>query len=230
MSTVDRPGIQAPLPLVDGERMTHAEFRRRDALLPEGKWAELIGGIVHMVFGAHFEHATSDSALGAWLYVYTQSTPGVLSATNLSTVLGDDTEVQPDQQLLIPEALGGRSRLVGGKVIGPPELVVEVSQSTRSKDLGPKKAQYEKAGVAEYLFIGLGPDEARWFALADGRYEAIAPEADGSLRSRAFPGLWLDPKALLAGDGAAMFAALGRGLASPEHARFVAELAGRGGR
>ena len=52
-------------------------------------------------------------------------------------------------------------------------------------------------------------------------------DEDGTLRSRAFPGLWLDPAALLAGDIAAVLATLERGLASPEHAAFVAELAGR---
>ncbi len=227
MSTIDRPEIEAPPSFVDGERMTHAEFRRRSESLGDGKYAELIRGIVHMVFGAHFEHGCSDFALSGWLFHYMRVTPGVVGATNISTVLSDDTEVQPDQQLFIPEALGGRSRLVGGLVVGPPELVVEVSDSTRSRDLGSKKAEYEKAGVPEYLFVGIGPDEVRWFAQVEGRYVLIAPEADGVLRSRVFPGLWLDPKALLTGDAGAVIGALERGLASAEHARFAAELAAR---
>ncbi len=227
MSTIRHPETQAPPPFVDGERMDQAEFRRRSEAMPEGKFAELIAGVVHMVFGAHFEHATSDSDLSGWLYNYRVATPGVRVATNLSTILGDHTEVQPDQQLLIPEALGGRSRLVGGKVVGPPELVVEVSDSTRLKDLGPKRSEYEKAGVPEYLFFGIEPAEVRWFALAEGRYEAVVPGADGLIRSRVFPGLWLDPKALIEGDAPGVIAALNRGLASPEHARFAAELAAR---
>ena len=43
-------------------------------------------------------------------------------------------------------------------------------------------------------------------------------------RSKVFPGLWLDPEALIRGDTAALQAALQRGLASPEHADFVARL------
>jgi hypothetical protein len=41
-----------------------------------------------------------------------------------------------------------------------------------------------------------------------------------------FPGLWLDPAALLADDGPALVAALERGLATAEHAAFIARLAG----
>jgi hypothetical protein len=39
-----------------------------------------------------------------------------------------------------------------------------------------------------------------------------------------FPGLWLDPAALLDGDASAQRAAMQRGVATPEHAAFVAQL------
>ena len=52
----------------------------------------------------------------------------------------------------------------------------------------------------------------------------IQPDDDGLHRSAAFPGLWLDPAALLAGDRGRIMAALDRGLATPEHADFVARL------
>jgi hypothetical protein len=44
----------------------------------------------------------------------------------------------------------------------------------------------------------------------------------GLVKSRIFPGLWLDPAALLQGDTKAVLAALRRGLDSPEHA-FVSD-------
>ena len=43
-------------------------------------------------------------------------------------------------------------------------------------------------------------------------------------RSEAFPGLWLDPAALLAGDLPRALAVLQQGIATPEHASFVASL------
>jgi len=60
--------------------------------------------------------------------------------------------------------------------------------------------------------------------LARGAYEALTPDTDSVLRSQVFPGRWLQPAALWPGDLAAMLAALQEGLASPEHAAFLARL------
>jgi hypothetical protein len=63
-----------------------------------------------------------------------------------------------------------------------------------------------------------------WFLLREDRYERLAPNAEGQYRSEIFPGLWLDPAALLRGDLAQVIAVLQQGLASPEHAEFVSRL------
>jgi hypothetical protein len=44
-------------------------------------------------------------------------------------------------------------------------------------------------------------------------------------RSTAFPGLWLDPQALLTGDRKRLREVVDLGCATPEHAAFVARLA-----
>jgi hypothetical protein len=44
------------------------------------------------------------------------------------------------------------------------------------------------------------------------------------LRSEVFPGLWLDPEALVRGDLARVLAVLQQGIASSEHTAFVARL------
>lgn len=230
MSTVDRPQPRVLPPLEDGQRLDQPTFHELYAATGEKKSFELIGGVVFMVLPAFEGHGGHDSIVGGWIFYYRRATPGLKGSTNVSTILGDDAEVQPDQQLRIAEHLGGRARVEGGYVVGPPELVVEISDSSRSKDLGPKKAAYEKAGVPEYLVVGVGPKEVRWFVLRDGAYQELAPAEDGTLRSEAFPGLWLDPKALFEEDLDGLIAALERGLASPEHTRFVAELAARAGR
>ena len=49
------------------------------------------------------------------------------------------------------------------------------------------------------------------------------------MRSRVFPGLWLNVTALLADDGAKLLATLEAGLSDPAHAAFVQELQARGG-
>jgi len=52
----------------------------------------------------------------------------------------------------------------------------------------------------------------------------MPPAADGILRSTVFPGLWLDPAALVRAEKATVKAILQHGLNSPEHADFVARL------
>jgi Uma2 family endonuclease len=230
MSTVDRPQARTLLPLEDGQRLDQPTFRERYAAMGEGKWFELIEGVVYMASPLFDGHGGGDYDVTGWLFHYQRFTPGVRGVANVSTILGDDSEVQPDLQLRIKENSGGRARVEDGYVVGAPELVVEIGKSSRSRDLGPKKADYEKAGVLEYLFVGIEPEEVRWFVRRDGHFVEMKPGEDGIYRSEVFPGLWLDPKALFEEDLNGLIAALERGLATPEHARFVAELAARAGR
>lgn len=54
-------------------------------------------------------------------------------------------------------------------------------------------------------------------------YREIEPGADGLLRSRVFPGLWLHPAALW-DVNKSIRAAVEQGIETPEHATFVARL------
>jgi len=49
---------------------------------------------------------------------------------------------------------------------------------------------------------------------------------NGVIRSRVFPGLWLDVRALLAGDEDKVSRVLEKGIKNAEHAAFVKRLAG----
>ncbi len=68
-----------------------------------------------------------------------------------------------------------------------------------------------------------------WFVLRDGAFVSLPMRPDGAYHSETFPGLWLDPAALIAADRDRIRTALAQGLASPEHAAFVAELRRRMG-
>ena len=132
--------------------------------------------------------------------------------------------------MLIRPELGGQTRREQGYLAGGPELVVEIARSSRKIDLGPKYRDYERAGVLEYLVVALDPDEIHWFVRRDDRLERLVPGPDGLHRSEVFPGLWLDPQALFAEDLDGLITTLDLGLATPEHAGFVARLAQAGRR
>ena len=78
--------------------------------------------------------------------------------------------------------------------------------------------------MREYVAWRVLNREIDWFVLRAGQYERLPLDANGLLRSEVFAGLWLDPAALLQGNLARVLAVVQHGLASPEHATFVARL------
>src|SRR5438552_11559429 len=134
---------------------------------------------------------------------------------------------QPDIHLWILPEYGGQARMQGLYACGAPELATEVSRSSTSYDLHQKKELFRSAGVQEYVTILLREREIRWHRLVGGKYELLPVSPEGILRSVIFPGLWLDVQPFLEGDVRRVLETLHRGLASPEHAAFVAELARR---
>jgi hypothetical protein len=78
--------------------------------------------------------------------------------------------------------------------------------------------------VREYIVWRTEDETVDWWILEEDEYRPLPAAADGTLRSKAFPGLWLDVPALLAGDGPKVMAKLQEGLQSAEHGAFVAEL------
>ncbi len=225
MSTTDRRTHTAPL--VDGQRLHRAEFHARYEAMPPETRAELIGGVVYiMASPLGYPHDITHATIIMWLGLYRIRTPGVQVADNATTALDDLGEPQPDALMRILPSRGGRTHDLGIYIGGGPELVVEVAASSRAIDLGAKRADYERAGVLEYLVVTLDPDDVCWHVRRDDRLVRVPPDPDGLYRSEAFPGLWLDPVALLADDGPALVAALEGGLATEGHAAFVARLAG----
>jgi Uma2 family endonuclease len=211
-------------PLATGDHLTRDEFLRRWLAQPEIKRAELIGGRVYMPSPVSGDHGIMDRWVGTWLGVYEAATPGVGGANNATSLMLEDAP-QPDLSLLIKPEYGGRSGTEGPYFRGPLEFVAEVSATTASNDLHDKYDLYQSAGVQEYLVVLLFEEEIRWHELVDGRYRVFPPDVDGLWRSRVFPGLWLDGKALLAGNLRQVLDRLQDGLRSAEHERFVAQLA-----
>jgi Uma2 family endonuclease len=226
MSTVDQPR-KAALPfLIAGQRLDQPTFHERYAAMPPETRAELVGGIVYMPSPLRLDHGVRDIQVSYWLSHYNRYSRGLHSANNATVKLDEFGEVQPDSMLFMPSEVGGRVTIdEGGYLNGAPELIVEIARSSRTFDLGPKKADYERTGVLEYLVIELDPDQVHWFIRRDDRFEDLASGPDGVYRSEAFPGLWLDPQALYAENLDRLIEVIEKGLATPEHAAFVARLA-----
>ena len=210
-------------PLNAGDRLSRAEFERRYQAHPEINRAELIEGVVHMPSPVHFTlHSQPHVDIITWLGLYRAATPGVIGGDNATVRLDYENVVQPDALLRLEPALGGRSQVTEDDYLaGPPELVVEIAASSASYDMHDKRRVYARNGVQEYLVAQAYEQRVDWFALREGVYAALQPDAEGVLRSEVFPGLWLLADAFWAGDLATMLAVLQQGLASAEHAAYV---------
>lgn len=224
MTSADRRTTPPTLPLlVNGDRMTQKEFHRRYEAYPDDVKFELIGGIVYVASPLRWPHGTYHLKLGMALELYAGATPGIEAGDNATTILGEESEPQPDLTLRIIQECGGRSIVNKQEYVeGPPELLAEVAYSTRAIDMHQKKDDYEQTGVLEYLVLCLEEEELYWFHFPSRRQ--IRPNRKGVYRSCVFPGLWIDRKALLAGDSLRLAAAVQQGTASREHAAFVKHL------
>ena len=131
----------------------------------------------------------------------------------------------PDCSVRILPEYGGQSDVEVDYGSGAPELAVEVALSNAARDLGPKLRLYRAAGVQEYITVLVKEQRLIWRRLAGGDWVTLEPGPDGMQRSIVFPGLWLDPAALLRKDVPGVLEVLQRGLALPEHREFVEKLA-----
>lgn len=213
-------------PLENGDRLSREEFERRYEAMPNLTKAELIEGVVHVPSPVRFRrHGRPHSHLVTWLGVYEAGTPGVESGDNSTARLDFHNVPQPDALLLIDPARGGQARISADDYVeDAPELAAEVAASSASIDLNAKLIVYQRNHVKEYVVWRVLDREVDWFVCRQGRFERLSPDATGLLRSEVFPGLWLDPAALVRGDLARVLAIVQEGVRSPEHAAFVARL------
>jgi Uma2 family endonuclease len=212
-------------PLRAGDRLSRDEFERRYEQMPRVHKAELIEGVVHMPSPVSAEeHGEPQFDFNGWLFVYRAYTPVVRGGDNSTLRLDLDNEPQPDGYLRLLAEYGGQARIVDGFVTGAPELIGEISASSVSYDLHDKLNAYRRNGVREYVVWRVWDRAVDWFVLRGSRFEKLSPSSDGIYRSESFPGLWLDPAAVMRRDVARVLQVLQQGLASAEHAEFVQRL------
>ena len=219
------PGAAYGLP--DGTRMKRVEYHRRYEATPPGFRAELIEGTVRVRLREPVTvsepHSAYQQMLSQWFGEFVKRAPRVKARATPTVLLDEDAEPEPDGVMMwrrADERPGDQAGpAAGGCVDRPPELAAEVSVSSLATDLGGKFRDYHAAGVAEYVVFDVRGRRVRWFVRdADGLFVDLPPDADGLLKSREFPGLWLDPAAFFAEDAAGVEAAVAAGVAGRDAA------------
>ena len=220
--------VTPPAPRLQlGDRLTRAEFEKRYHQMPQGIKCELIEGQVYVMSSlvSADGHAVPHFDFITWLGNYVVSTPGVEGGDNATIRLDMDNEPQPDAFLRIKPSHGGQSTTSDDDYIeGAPELVAEIAASIASYDLHQKLNAYRRNSVGEYIVWRVWDQQIDWFVLRNEQFEAAQTDQSGLFKSDVFPGLWLDPAAMLSGDRGRVMEVAQQGISSPEHQQFAEEL------
>lgn len=218
-------------PFENGDCMDQKTFHRLYEKTPEGFKAELIGGVVYMASPVSKPHGRTHRRLCLWLDHYIEETQGVEGYDNTTNIQDEKSEPQPDLTLIVEPEYGG---LTGedskGCIVGPAELVIEIAHSSFSIDRHAKFRDYERVGVREYLIVIVKAERIEWYGRDRNGFVPMDADAKGIVRSRVFPGLWLDPAGIFAKSSKRLIATLNAGLATEDHAKFVAKLQKAAGR
>ncbi|MBV8152437.1 MAG: Uma2 family endonuclease [Candidatus Eremiobacteraeota bacterium] len=119
-----------------------------------------------------------------------------LVAGQLTLPLGDRDEPEPDIAVLAPSV-----RTMGTRRVAPSEIfaLVEISDSSLAKDLGPKRLLYARFGILDYLVVDLNADRLVHFSnprdLDYSQRETLSRDDKFELAS--FSGVTLEAKPFL---------------------------------
>lgn len=151
-------------------------------LLPPGTPAEVLHNTIYMGPAPSFEHQRLITFLSRLIDTFAADTnSGVTVVSPVDVYLDENNIVQPDIIFLLNSSL----KLVKkGKVMGPPDLIIEVlSPGNEKHDLEKKKVLYEKAGVKEYFIIAPKTKTVVSYFLVRNKY-IRQPQVKAKVRSR----------------------------------------------
>lgn len=142
-------------------------------LLPEGVYCQVIDNVIYMSPGPTFEHQDIIGEIYLQLRQFiSKRKMGKSVASPVDVFLDERNAFQPDILFIATENLG---IVKDGKVMGAPDIVVEVlSKGTKSHDGGKKKIAYERNGVKEYFLVEQKTKDVTAFYLASGKYQQQA--------------------------------------------------------
>jgi Uma2 family endonuclease len=151
-----------------GGRWTIADY---EGLPDDGLRYELINGELRMTPAPNLAHQTSSLRIVHHLYILIEhSGLGRVFAAPVDVELGPATIVQPDIVVVLH---GSAARLSEQRIIGPPDLIVEItSPSTASYDRREKRDLYANVGVREYWIADPASRSVELLSLDGASYRA----------------------------------------------------------
>jgi Uma2 family endonuclease len=151
--------------------------------LPEGAPVELIRGELVMSPAPKSSHQIIVGELYVRLHRAAAKGGGLCLAAPTDVILSDDTILQPDVLYVAKE----RRSIIGDRVNGPPDLVIEVlSPGAERRDRVQKLDLYAQHGVPEFWIVDPRAQNIEFLLLDQGRY-MLTQAAAGRYQSPLLP-------------------------------------------
>lgn len=173
-------------------RMSYEEFLEWAG---EDTYAEWVNGEVIIPMPPRNIHQTTLGFLHELLSLFVRLfNLGKVGIAPFEVKLPGGSSREPDIFFVATENL---NRLTEERLVGPPDLIVEIiSPDSVHRDRHDKFREYRAAGVREYWIIDPRPDKHRadFFRLDEqGEYELYATEDNERVESQVLSGFWLRP-------------------------------------
>jgi Uma2 family endonuclease len=177
-----------------GEERLKMSYEDYQAWWDEGRYGEWVNGEVIVFMAPKRSH----QVMAGWFYrvliEFTESfgLGEVMVAPFEMLIRGGRSSRLPDVLFVSHEHL---DRLTDDRLEGAADLVIElISDDSQRRDYQVKLAEYEEVGIPEYLIVNPRPGRKGFdfFRLSPGgKYEAVAPDAEGRYHSTVIPGFWI---------------------------------------
>ena len=161
-----------PANWVSGPKQGEWTYEEYAAMPEDGHRYEVVNGVLYMAPSPTWGHQSIALEIAACLRECVQKVGrGKVAIAPLDVELSSKNVVQPDVLVVLNEHL---DRITNSRVIGAPDLVVEVvSPSTARHDLGEKLSAYARAGVPEYWIVTPGSKTVELLVLEKGSYRSL---------------------------------------------------------
>src|SRR5579863_6676773 len=185
--TSDRIDVVRPADHVPGPKQGNWTYSHYAALPDDGQRYEIVDGVLFMSPAPNEWHQTAAGEIFSYLRTYIKLKDlGRVYIAPFDVELDYRTVVQPDVLVVLNAHL---ERITFSRVIGAPDLVVEISSpGTVGYDRTDKQHAYVSAGVPEYWIADPASRTVEVLALEQGTYRSLGVfEGKATLPTRIVP-------------------------------------------
>ena len=149
MTSSGRVPMVMPADHMPGPRQGHWTYEDYAALPDDGHRYEIVDGVLYMAPSPNRRHQNTAFEIASYLRTHVKLTGlGQVYIAPFDVELNPRTVVQPDVIVVLNHNL---DRITESRIVGAPDLVVEVSSpGTVGYDREKKQRNYARAGVPEY--------------------------------------------------------------------------------